>query len=194
MPDRRNHGLSRRCVLLLAPLLAACGTLTPTAPTPTATPRIGFEMLVDLGVFGGPPALPPHYSTAQLDEETVLILVDRPAGQQLIAARWNGARWQSVGHMGGTFLPAAEQLVLRRLEVTSEDGLPSAATLVLGRVPNGPINQLDLTIDGTEQRLQVPDKPAMLLVFPPGTQIGDRYQMVDAGSLILGEGELLRTE
>lgn len=168
--------------------ITACGVV---ATTPTPTPmRPTFEVLVDIGMFGGPPDLPPPYALTGFTEDT-LLLVDRGAVQQLREVCWAGAGWESIGGTDQRLIPAGEDgPYLRAVSVGPDDGFSKEAVLLVGRVPNGPINRFEMEIDGAAGEVWVEHRPAFLHVFPPGTALGADFTAYDIGTFQLDSGPI----
>lgn len=181
-------------------LIAAsgCGLIGPTpTPTPDREPGslpLSFEILVDLGIFGGPPAILPPYSIGELDDGTVLVVVDRGGMHQVRRAQLDGERWESLGGFDRPLLPAGDGPLLRRLAVGPEDGFETDLLLLIGRIPNGPINQIELSVDGEDRLLQLSQRPVVVFVLPRGTELGDTYVTLDAGTHRFGVEPLLPDE
>ena len=173
---------------MLGLILIGCGAVT-TTPTPSP-PMMSFHVLVDIGIFGGPPEVPPPYAISEFADDTQLLLVDRGAVQQLREVRWNGTRWESLGGMDARLIPAAEDgPYLATLAVGPDDGLSRDAVLVVARVPNGPINRVELETDGEIADIWL-SKPASLHIFPGGTEIGSSFRAFDAGTRELDTGPI----
>jgi hypothetical protein len=174
-------------VILL--LLAGCGAFAPT-PTPSP-PMMSFQVLVDIGLFGGPPEVPPDYTIVEFTDDTSLLMVDRGAVQHLREVRWNGQRWEVVGGTDARLIPADESgPYLRAVAMGPDDGLSTEAVLLVGRVPNGPINRFELEIDGAIGDIWVNQRPAFLAVLPAGTKLGTRFTAFDAGTHELETGSI----
>lgn len=151
-------------------------------------------MLLELGVLRPPPAIQPDIGVAQTQDDSAIVVIDGGGVQHVISAEWTGERWESRGEIEGAFLPDGEELVFRRVSVSAADGFAEDALLLIGRVPNGPINQLDITVGGEVQRFPVGNRPVVVMAFPPGTVIGDRFTTIDARTRVLGAGVVLDAE
>lgn len=152
-----------------------------------------FQVLVDIGMFGGPPDLPPEYVITGLTDDTLLLMVDRGARQQLREVRWNGVRWEVVGGMDARLIPAGEDgPYLRTLTIGVDDGFTTDAVLLAGRVPNGPVSRFEMEIDGADGEVWVHQRPAFLHVFPAGTEIGTEFTGFDVGTFELETGPIHR--
>ena len=172
----------------VAVMLTACGVVTPT-PTPSP-PMLSFEVLVDIGIFGGPPDLPPPYAISALTDDTQLLLVDRGATQHLREVRWNGTQWESVGGIDARLIPANEDgPYVVTMAVGPDQGLSAEAVLVVARVPNGPINRVELELDGETSDVWL-NHPLTLEVLPGGTEVGESFRAFDAGTLELDSGPI----
>jgi hypothetical protein len=176
--------------------LSGCGVIgsTPEPEPGPGRPRFSFEVLVDLGIFGGPPAPPPPYSIGELEDGTALVVVDRGNVHQVRRARLAGERWESLGGFDRPLLPGGDGPLLRRLAVGPDDGFETDALLLIGRIPNGPINQIELSVDGEVRTIGISQKPVVVLVFPAGTELGDTYTTLDAGTHRFGVEPLLPDE
>ena len=186
----REQSSARRLVGLPGTVLivfsAGCAAL---APTPIPPPQPSFELLVDIGIFGGPPALPPPYALVDFGEDSLLLVVDRGRSHGFREVRWNGARWESVAGMDAQLMPADEEgPYLRTLSVGTDQGFSSDATVLLGRVPNGPINRFEIAIDGAVEEVWVHQRPVFVAIFDVGTEIGAEFTAFDAGSFELERG------
>lgn len=164
----------------LSVTVSGCGVLQ---PTPSDEPEFAFQPLVDVGLFGGFPDVPPDWSMAELGDDTSVLVVDRGAAQQVRRVENDGNRWGSLGGFDGELLPAGDDgPVLRRVDVGLDQGFEDGMILLVGRIPNGPINQLELSIDGKATMFQAQHRPLVVYAFSPGTEIGDSYTTMDAGT------------
>lgn len=172
-------------VLATSLALAGCGILAPT-PTPEPPPTFASQLLVDLGLFGGFPDIPPAFAMAELEDGTTVLVVDRGAVQQVRRIELDDGRWASLGGFDRPILADGPGPLLANVAVGPDDGFPDGATLLIARIPNGPINQLELEVDGERQTLWIHDKPLMVVAYPAGTELGHEATTLDAGTSRLG--------
>ena len=170
--------------VVLAVAMTGCAGV---APAPTAS-EPDFMLLADIGMFEGPPELPPPYHAVDLDDATVLLMVDRGAVQSLREVRWNGVRWEVIAGTDAALLPAAEEgPYLRTFSIGAGSGFSQDATLLLARVPNGPIGRVEVEVDGAVRDIPVNQRP-FVTVFPAGTVIGDEFTALDLQTFVLDRG------
>jgi hypothetical protein len=181
--------LNRPTVLVVSAVLAGCAVVGP--PTTPSPPDPHFGVLVDIGIFAGPPELPPSYHIVAFTEESLLVVVDREFSQQLREVRWNGVRWEAVAGIDERLIPAQEKgPYLREVNIGAEDGFSTGATLLVGRVPNGAIARLEFEVDGGVEDLLIPQRPVFVTVYPAGTELGDDFQAFDLGTYHLEDGPI----
>ena len=191
--------------LLQVALLAGCAVAAPapatpqpsmtaphpsvTAPPTPAAPRPDFGLLVDIGIFDGPPELPPLHHTVGLSDDTLLLVVDGGETQSLHEVRWNGERWEAMARLDARLLPVEEKgPYLTTVTVGTDDGFSTEAVVLLTRVPNGPISRVEVEIDGALQDIHIEQHPLSATVFPPGTEVGDEFTAFDLGTHRLDRG------
>ena len=167
---------------VIAAVSAACGIIE--QPTPSPAFEFPFQPLVDVGLFGGgPPAVPDPWAMAELPDGTSILVVDRGTTQQVRRVEHDGDAWVSLGGFDAPLLPAGDDgPALRRVEVGPEQGFEDEVVLLMGRIPNGPIGQLELTIDGELQILAVGNRPMVVYPFAAGTELGDQFTTLDYGT------------
>lgn len=171
----------------LAGLVSGCTSLEP--PTRTSAPRPDFRVLEDIGIFDGPPELPPPYHVVDLGDDSFLAVVDQGALQRIRAVRWNGSRWEAFGGTDAALIPPGEPgPYLRTHAISTEDGFAADAVVLVARVPNGPINRVELEVDGTVEDVQIHQRPVFARVFPAGTIFGETFVAFDGGTHELAQG------
>ena len=177
-------GAGRAGRLLAAAVVAAaagCGAVE--QPTPSRELEFAFQPLVDIGLFTGPPDIPDPWSITELPDGTSVVVVDRDTMQQVRRVEYDGERWSSLGGFDAPLLPAGDDgPLLRRVTVGPEHGFDAETVLLLGRVPNGPINYLEASVDGELVALQPMNRPLTVFAFAGGTVIDDTVTPLDAGS------------
>lgn len=173
------------CAIVLVALSAGCAVVAP-APTP---PQPDFRVLVDIGIFGGPPELPPPYHIVGLGDDTLLVVTDRGASQSLREVRWNGKRWEVIAGLNARLLPVEEDgPYLRTVTVGTDAGFSTEAVLLLARVPKGPISRVEIEVDGVVEDIPIHQHPVSATVFPSGTEIGDEFTAFDLRTFELDRG------
>lgn len=183
------HRLHRAALVAALALGAGCAVVDPV-PTASA-PRPDFRLLVDIGIFAGPPELPPPYHIVDLTDDTLLVVVDRGAAQSLREVRWNGARWEVVAGMdAGLIPPGQEGPYLRTLALPTDAGFSTEGLVLLGRVPNGPIARIEIEVDGATDDMLIDQRPVFARVFPAGTELGPAFIAFDLGTHELDRGDV----
>lgn len=173
----------RLAAAVLASLLslAACGTLLPP-PEPTRMIELPAQPLIDIGLFDGQLDRPPEYGIEELADGSAVLVVDRGGLHQVRRIQHDGERWTALGGFDAPLIPAGERgPALARVDVGPDDGFDEPLTLVIGRIPNGPVQQLELSLDG-EATMVGTTQPVTVLAFDRGTRMGDRYTTMDSGT------------
>jgi len=161
--------------------ITGCGVVTPTATPPSG----GIEIVLALGFT--PPNVPPDLAIENLDDDEALVLMDDERDQELVYLQWDGAEWRVITRQAGQFLTPGASTSLIRMQVAEADGFPRDMLLILSRIPPGPINQLELVVDGSPELFRV-SRPSNLLVLEAGAEVEDAYRAFDAGTMLLDEG------
>lgn len=182
----RRHRTALVAVLALG---AGCAVVNPV-PTASA-PRPDFRLLVDIGIFGGPPEPIPPYHIIALNDDTLLVAVDRGASQRLREVRWNGAAWEVLAGADGELIPPGEDgPYLRTLAISTDDGFSTDASVLLARVPDGPIQRIELLVNGAIDDVSIDQRPIFARVYPAGTEFGSEFTGFDLGTHELYRGEV----
>jgi hypothetical protein len=146
---------------------------------------------VDIGIFGGPPELPPPYHIVDLSEDTLLVAVDRGPSQSLREVRWNGTAWEVLAGMDAELIPPGEDgPYLRTLTIGTDDGFSTDASLLVARVPDGPIQRIELSVNGAIDNVSISQRPIFARVYPAGTEFGPVFTGFDVGTHELDRGEV----
>jgi hypothetical protein len=181
----RRHRAALVAVLVLG---AGCGVVNPV-PT-TSAPRADFQLLVDIGIFGGPPEPVPPYHVVSLGE-SLLVVVDRGAFQSFREVRWTGTAWEALAGMDANLIPPGERgPYLRTVTIEAAAGFSRDAIVLVARVPNGPIQRVELEIDGAIQDVAIDQRPIFARVYPAGTEFGSEFTAFDAGTHELDRGRV----
>ena len=182
----RHHRTALVAVLALG---AGCAVVNPV-PTASA-PRPDFRLLVDIGIFGGPPEPIPPYHVVDLNDDSLLVAVDLGASQSLREVRWNGAEWEVLAGTDAELIPPGEDgPYLRTLTIGTGDGFSIDASVLLARVPNGPIQRIELSVNGAIDDVSVDQRPIFARVYPAGTEFGSEFTGFDLGTHELDRGEV----
>src|SRR5690606_34757253 len=183
--------LHRAALVVVLVLGAGCAAMNPV-PTASA-PRVDFQLLVDIGIFGGPPDPIPPYHVVGLTDDSLLLVVDRGASQSFREVRWTGAEWEVLAGMDASLIPPGENGPhLRTLTLETDAGFSTDASVLVARVPNGPIGRVELEVDGAIQDVAIHQRPIFARVYPAGTEFGSEFTAFDAGTHELDRGPVHR--
>jgi len=168
---------------------AGCAILDP-APT-ASPPRADFQVLVDIGIFDGPPEPVPPYHIVGLTDDTLLVVVDKREFQSFREIRWNGDEWMVLAGMDANLIPPGEAgPYLLTAMVGTDTGFSTDAIVLLARVPNGPVARVELEVDGAVEDVTVSQRPIFARVYPAGTEFGSDFAAFDSGTHELDQGRV----
>ena len=182
----------RRAALVVVLLFGAgCGVVNPV-PTASA-PNANFQLLVDIGIFDGPPEPVPPYHVVELTDDSLLVVIDQEASQSFREVRWTGTAWEVLAAMDANLIPPGEPgPYLRTMTIEPDAGFSRDASVLVARVPNGPIGRVELEIDGAIQDVAIDQRPIFARVYSAGTEFGSEFTAFDAGTHELDRGPVHR--
>ena len=181
--------LRRTTLVAVLALGTGCAIVNPVPGASMPAPN--FQVLVDIGIFDGPPdPVPPHHFI-DLGEGRLLVVVDRQAFQSLREVRWSGTEWEVVAGTDANLIPPGEDgPYLRTVTLGTDTGFSLDAIVLVARVPNGPIGRVELEIDGAVEDVPISQRPIFARVYPAGTEFGSEFTAFDAGTHELDRGRV----
>jgi hypothetical protein len=181
--------LHRTALVAVLALGAGCAILDP-APT-ASPPRADFQVLVDIRIFDGPPEPVPPYHILDLTDDSLLVVVDQRDFQSFREVRWNGAEWEVLAGMDANLIPPGDAGPhLRTVMIGTDSGFSMDVSVLLARVPNGPIGRVELEVDGAVEDVTISQRPIFARVYPAGTEFGSEFTAFDSGAHELDRGRV----
>lgn len=183
-----------------APTLEASARPSPpSASTPGSTPPEGLievflayrrhEELRDPSLDRFAIQLSAH---AEVEPGLVLLIADYQGdSERFVLMAWRNSEWQVASQGEPDLLPFRDEAAVFAQVVGEEVGLPKERLAVYGPLPNGPIGQLELKVDGVPVTHLIDGDGAFLLLLPAGSSVGPEYRFLDLGTQVLGEGEVV---
>jgi hypothetical protein len=129
---------------------------------------------------------------AEVQPGLVLLIADYQGdSERFVLMAWQNNEWQVASQGEPDLLPFRDEAAVFAQVVDEELGLPDERLAVYGPLPNGPIGQLELEVDGFPVTNLIDGDGAFLLLLPAGSIVGPEYRFLDLGTQVLGEGEVV---
>ena len=181
-----------------APTVDATPTAPRPEPTPSSTPpQGGIEAFV---------AYRRHEEQRDpsLDRDAILVIAHaeiRPGlvmfiadyegdAERFVLMSWRNDEWHVAGQGAPDLLAFRDEPEVYAQVIGAEVGLSEEWLAIYGPLPNGPIGQIELELNGTPEMRLIDGDGAFLLLLPADLTVGPRYRFFDLGTHVLGEGEI----
>lgn len=132
-------------------------------------------------------------ATVEIRPGLVLAIADYANDEErFVVMSWVDSEWQVAARGEPDVISTrAEAGVLAEI-LGAELGLSEDWLVVYGPLPNGPIGQLELEINGVREPHSIRrSSGAFLLVFPSDAALSPDYRFLDSATYVLGEGEVV---